>query len=81
MPYIEGILNGKMVYCFENEGSKEVLSRIPLCIVHNFDELVERIENSNQITVKQLQDNYDMIQARYSRKKVTEKFLEFLGRC
>ena len=26
MPYIEAILNGKMVYCTENTGSREVLN-------------------------------------------------------
>ena len=32
MPYIEAILNGKMVYCTENTGSREVLENFDGCI-------------------------------------------------
>lgn len=80
MPYIESILNGKIVYCFENEGSKEVLKKMPLCIVHNFDELVQKIEESDKITIQQLIDNYRIIQSTYSRDVVTQRFLKILGR-
>lgn len=79
MPYIEAILNGKMVYCTENTGSREVLEGIDGCIYTSYEDLVNKIRKFPEITEEQLQANYDKISSVYSRGVLGEKFIEFLN--
>ena len=78
MPYIEAILNGKMVYCTENTGSREVLNGIDGCIYTSYEDLLNKIRKFPEVTDDQLRDNYDKISKVYSREVLGEKFVEFL---
>ena len=78
MPYIEAILNGKMVYCTENTGSREVLENIDGCIYTSYEDLLDKIKKFPEITEEQLKKNYDIISRVYSRKVLGEKFIEFI---
>ncbi len=80
MPYIEAILNGKMVYCTENTGSREVLEGIDGCIYTSYEDLVNKIRRFPEITEEQLQNNYDKISQVYSRGVLGEKFVEFMNK-
>lgn len=79
MPYIEGILNGKMVYCMKNTGSAEVLSEFPECYIHSYEDLVKKMRSLPEISLEQLQKYYDVISQKYSREKIAEKFIEFIN--
>lgn len=72
MPYIEAILNGKMVYCTENTGSREVLNGIDGCIYTSYADLLDKIRKFPQVTDDQLRSNYDKsvryIQERFSAR-------------
>lgn len=81
MTYIESTLNGRLMYCFENEGSKEIFKDIPENIVSDFAELVHKIQNAHLVTQEKLESNYNKIYERYSREVVTDKFIRFLKRC
>lgn len=76
MTYIESILNGRMVYCFKNEGSLEVLKDIKGCIVESFDELVKKIISTKDIDINDILVKYDFICLQYSRTAIAEKFLK-----
>ena len=78
MPYIEAILNGKMVYCTENTGSREVLNGIDGCIYTSYADLLDKIRKFPQVTDDQLRSNYDKISKVYSREVLGEKFVDFL---
>lgn len=78
MTYIEGVLNGKMVYCMKNPGSLEVMSDIPEAFITSNEDLVRKINNLPNITVETLQENYRKIESKYSRSEVASKFIEFL---
>jgi glycosyltransferase involved in cell wall biosynthesis len=80
MPYIEGILNGKMVYCMKNTGSAEVLSEFPECYIQSYDDLVEKMRRLPEIPLEQLQKYYDVISEKYSRETVGKKFIDYLNR-
>lgn len=79
MPYIEAILNGKMVYCTDNYGSREVLKNIDGCIYRDYADLAEKIKCFNSITEEKLKQNYDIICQDYSREVLAEKFINFIG--
>ena len=76
MTYIEGILNGKMVYCMRTIGALEVLNEIPSCYIDSFEELVNKICHLPDITLSELQHNYMLIAKKYSRDAVTQGFLD-----
>lgn len=78
MPYIEGILNGKMVYCMKNEGSQEVMRDIPEAFINSYDDLVKKINNLPNITKEELQSNYRKIEDRFSRAIIAEKFIKYI---
>lgn len=78
MTYIEGILNGKMVYCMKNPGSLEVMSDISDAFITSNEDLVKKINNLPNITVETLQENYRKVESKYSRSEVASKFIEFL---
>lgn len=79
MPYIEGVLNGKMVFCMKNTGSSEVLSEMPESFIKSHEDLVEKMCNLPNITVEQLQKNYEIVSRRYSREVIADKFIEFIN--
>lgn len=79
MPYIEGILNGKMVFCKKNPGSQEVLGEIPNVFFESFDELTIKILNLPSYTLEQLTSNYNIIASRYSREAISSSFIQFLN--
>ncbi len=78
MPYIEAILNGKMLYCADNIASREVLKGIDGCIYTSYEDLVEKIRNFPRVTEEQLKTNYDKISETYSRSVLADKFIEFM---
>lgn len=80
MPYIEGIVNGKNVFAFRNDGSNEVLKEIKGALVDNYEDLVKRFNDLPKVTQKELQDNYDKIMKRYSKDAVVNKFLELIDK-
>ena len=79
MTYIEGILNGKMVFAMKNAGSLEVLKEIPYAYIESYEDLLNKINNLNKITLRDLRNNYDIIEKKYSRKKVSEKFIKYIN--
>lgn len=78
MTYIEAVLNGKKVFCMKNDGSIEVMGKIPNTFIESFDDLTQKINNLHKTTKKELIRNYEIIESLYSREKVTERFIEFL---
>ena len=79
MTYIEGILNGRKVYCMKNTGSMEVMGDIPNTYIESYEDLVNKINNLPNVTKEELQDNYKKIQEKYSRNIVSKKFIEYLN--
>lgn len=79
MPYIEGVLNGKPVFCMENTGSLEVMAQIPDAFIRSFDDLTDKMHNLSKWTKEELEKNYDLISAQYSRDVVGEKFLQYIN--
>lgn len=80
MPYIEGVLNGKVVLCKHNEGSDEVLRDIPEFFYSSNEELAEKIRNSKHVSVTKLRENYRLISKKYSRDVVADRFLDLINR-
>ncbi len=78
MPYIEGIMNGKMVFCEKNEGSKEVMEKIPSAYIRSYEDLTNKILSLPLITVEELQSYYDIISERYSREALADKMIEYI---
>lgn len=78
MPYIEALMNGKMVYCQENPGSLDVLADIPEAIVHSYDELTEKLLSLSDISADTLRNYYDIISKRFSRSALAGSFLDFI---
>ncbi len=79
MPYIEGVMNGKMVYCMENVGSREVMANIEGAYIQSYEDLTQKLQALPEITVEQLQNNYDIISEVYSRPVLAEKMLKYLN--
>lgn len=79
MLYIEAILNGRMVYCYHNEGSDEVLKDIPESFFDTNEELFKKIQDNRNITRETLLKHYDLIYSRYSREVVSQKLLNLIN--
>ena len=79
MPYIEAVLNGKMLYCADNIASREVLKGIDGCIYSSYEDLVNKIRKFPEITEEQLKFNYDKICETYSRRVLADKFINFMN--
>lgn len=78
MPYIEGVLNGKMVFCMRNPGSEEVMAEIPDAFIESFDDLTAKIRALPQRTAEELTHNYDLIAAKYSRAAIADTFVSYI---
>ena len=78
MPYIEAIMNGKMLYCTDNIASKEVVGDIEGCIYTSYDDLLNKIRHYPEITEEQLKNNYEMLCKRYSRDVLAKEFISFI---
>ena len=78
MPYIEAILNGKMLFCTDNSASREVLGQVDGCIFTDYEDLLSKIRNFRNITKEQLLNNYDEISKRYSRSALADRFTDFI---
>lgn len=78
MPYIEAVLNGKMVFCTDNTGSREVLANVDGCVYKSYEDLLDKIEQFSDITDEKLLENYDEISKVYSRKVLANKFIGFI---
>ena len=78
MPYIEAVLNGKMVFCTDNTGSREVLANVDGCVYKSYEDLLDKIEHFSDITDEKLLENYDEISKVYSRKVLADKFIGFI---
>ncbi len=79
MPYIEGVMNGKPVFCMENVGSKEVMADIPNAYIRSYEDLTNKILSLPTITAERLQENYDIISKIYSRPVLADKMLKFMN--
>ena len=80
MTYIEGVFNGKMVFCRHNEGSDEVMRNIPGAFYETDSELERLAMNLPNIPLERLQANYDELAARYSREAAANAFLELVSK-
>lgn len=78
MPYIEGVLNGKPVFCYKNVGSSEVFEKFPEVFIEDYKDLAEKIHSLPSITVDELKKRYEEIDKKYGRKIVGDRFLEFM---
>ena len=78
MIYIEGVLNGAKVFCMKNAGSTEVMEGIDNSYIESYQWLVDQIEGISDITLEELQKNYDIHMSRFSQEAVSRKFLDFL---
>ena len=78
MTYIEGVLNGKKVFCMKNLGSGEVMENIPNSYIKSFEWLCNQIKEIHKISSDELKSNYDTINEKYSQKTIANKFLDFL---
>lgn len=79
MPYIEGIMNGKMVFCMENQGSKEVMARIPEAYIRSYEDLTEKLQSLPTIPLEKLQEYYDIISETYSRQVLAERMIDYIN--
>lgn len=79
MIYIEGVLAGTKVFCMENEGSREVLAGIDDSYIESYEWLVDHIYNISNVSIEELQKNYDIILSRFSQEAVSKKFVDFLS--
>lgn len=75
MPYIEGVFNGKPVFCRHNEGSNEVMQGIEGCFFETDAELERLVLDLPRIPLETLLRNYDTIARRYSRAAVADALL------
>ncbi len=80
MPYIEAVLNGKMLFCTDNFAAHEVLGEIKGCIYNDYEDLLSKIQNMGTVTKEQLEKNYDEISKRYSREALAESFIGFVNK-
>lgn len=80
MPYIEGVLNGKMVFCMKNTGSLEVMESIPDAFIQSFDDLTEKMLNLPMRTKGELERNYDIIAEKYARNIVGTKMIAYINK-
>ncbi len=79
MTYIEGVMNGKMVFCMKNAGSIEVMKDIQDCYIESYEDLVNKISNIDRIANEErLKENYNKIWERYSRNKMAKNFINFI---
>ncbi len=78
MPYIEGIMNGKMVFCEKNQGSMEVMAKIPKSFIQSYKDLTEKILSLPELSLEELQGYYDIISEKYSREVLAEKMIEYI---
>lgn len=78
MTYIEGVLNGKKVFCMKNPGSLEVMDGIPNSYIESFDWLCNQINDLSNVSLEELQTNYEKILSKYSQEAIYDKFLNFL---
>lgn len=78
MVYIEAVLNGRMVYCRHNEGADEVLHSFPESFFETDAELLDKLQHITDQTVDMLQERYDRISDRYSRKAIADRFDTFI---
>lgn len=78
MTYIEGVLNGLVVFAYHNCGSDEVLKEIPYSFIDSNEELVAKINNLPNIKKTELVSNYENIISRYSRKVIADNFIKIL---
>lgn len=80
MPYIEAVLNGKMVFCTDNTGSREVLANVDGCIYNSYEDLLDKINHFDEITPKQLAANYDEVSKVYYRDVLAGSFIDFINK-
>ena len=80
MPYIEGIMNGKMVYCMENQGSKEVMAKIPEAYIQSYEDLTKKIQSLPEMPVEKLQEYYDIIGEKYSREALANMMIDYMNK-
>ncbi len=78
MPYIEGVMNGKPVFCEKNEGSLEVMEKIPSAFITTHEELTEKLLALDEISSDTLKENYDIISEKYSRQALAQRILDFI---
>lgn len=78
MIYIEGVLAGRKVFCMKNPGSIEVMGEIDNTYIESFDWLVDQINNISDISIDELNENYEIVLSKFSQNAVSNKFLEFL---
>lgn len=78
MPYIEGVMNGKAVFCEKNEGSGEVMAEIPEAYIQSYEDLTKKILALPEMSAEKLQENYDIISKTYSREVLADKFISFI---
>lgn len=78
MTYLEGIFNGKKVFATKNKGSLEVLADIPNSYINSYQELAESIKKLPQVSRKELVENYEKMEKKYSRKETSKEFVDLL---
>ncbi len=78
MTYIEALLNGRMVFCYPNAGSREVLRDIPEAVVSSHEEMRQHILALPNYSPEKMRDYYNLIYDRFSRESVSRRFLDFL---
>jgi len=78
MTYLEGIFNGKKVFAMKNKGSLEVLADIPNSYINSYEDLVQSIKELPKISKKELIQNYEKMEAKYSRDVTSKDFVNLL---
>lgn len=78
MPYVEAILNGKMVYCRDTLGAREVLQDIPDAFFYTPEELVQKMRGVSNLTLSELKDNYNIIDEKYGHASIVNRFLCYM---
>ena len=78
MVYIESVLNGKMIFCYRNEGSSEVLRDIPNAFFYSNEELLRKLQSLKYMKLSELRDNYNKIASRFSYSAIADRFVSFV---
>lgn len=78
MIYLEGVLAGKKLYASNNDGSREVLSKIKENIYKDEDDLFDKLNSIDKVTTSDLVKYYDIIMKDYGPEKMADDFAKML---
>lgn len=77
--YLQGVLNYKKVFCIRNSKSENLFKDIPNTFIESYDWLCDQINNIEEISLKDLDNNYNIVKNEISKKENGEKLIKYLN--